>query len=328
MPTTDETLRSLTAVPNLHVRPDVPLSRYTRFAIGGPADILVETRDPSAFVAALDIARASGLAHTIIGGGSNLIVADSGYRGLILKFSGDRISIDGDIVKVEAGAVLQTLVDRANAAGLRGLETMTGIPGFTGAAIYGNAGAYGHSISERVTRVCFHDGNAHRTLTNAECEFQYRESIFKRHKNWIILAAELSLTPAEPAALEQTSSGILAIRNEKYPPTMKCAGSIFKNFLLVDLPPHVVEALPSNVIREGKVPSAYFLEKAGAKGLSIGDIRVADYHANLIYNAGTGAAADLLALITGLKDRVHSLFGIKLEEEVQYVGFAPETRPA
>ena len=107
---------------------------------------------------------------------------------------------------------------------------------------------------------------------------------------------------------------------------MKCAGSIFKNFLLAELPPHVAADLPANVIREGKVPSAYFLGKAGAKGLSQGDIHVAAYHANLIFNGGAGMASDLRILIGNLKRRVHDLFGITLEEEVQYVGFDPEAR--
>jgi UDP-N-acetylmuramate dehydrogenase len=326
MPNTDETLQSLTAIPNLHVQTQVPLSGYTRFALGGPADILAETADPEAFVEALHAARQGGVNHTVIGGGSNLIVADAGYRGLILKFSGSSIQIRGERVTVEAGAVLQTLVDTANAAGLKGLETMTGIPGFTGAAIYGNAGAYGHSISERVATVNFHDGQSIRTFTNQDCEFHYRESAFKRHKEWVILSAELSLTASDAAELAKTSAGILAIRNEKYPPTMKCAGSIFKNFLLAELPPAVAADLPANVIREGKVPSAYFLEKAGAKGLSQGDIHVAAYHANLIFNGGAGTASDLRVLIGNLKRRVHDLFGITLEEEVQYVGFDPEAR--
>jgi UDP-N-acetylmuramate dehydrogenase len=217
--------------------------------------------------------------------------------------------------------VLQNLVDQTAAAGLKGLETMTGIPGFTGAAIYGNAGAYGHAISERVTSVLFFDGTKRRQFTNAQCEFQYRESIFKRNKDWIILSADLTLTPADPAELQKTAAGILAIRNEKYPPTMKCAGSIFKNFLVANLPTAVVAALPPGVIREGKVPSAYFLEQAGAKGLAIGEIQVATYHANLIYNHGHGTAADLRAVIRQLKLLVATQFGITLEEEVQYVGF-------
>jgi UDP-N-acetylmuramate dehydrogenase len=326
MLTIQETVQSLYAIPGLQVQSCAALAPLTRFGLGGPADIFAETADPAAFITALETARQSGLPHTMIGGGSNLIVSDGGYRGVILKFHGDRITVESPTVNVEAGAVLQTLVDTANAQGLKGLETMTGIPGFTGAAIYGNAGAYGHSISERVAKVHFHDGTAHRTFTGEQCEFQYRESIFKRHKEWIILSAELTLSPADRAELEKISAGILAIRNEKYPPTMKCAGSIFKNFLLADLPPRIAAALPANVIREGKVPSAYFLEQVGAKGLSVGDIHVASYHANLIFNGGKGTAGDLLTLILDLKTRVYERFGIKLEEEVQYVGFASDDR--
>jgi UDP-N-acetylmuramate dehydrogenase len=326
MPTLVETLQSLSVVSNLYVASSVPLARHTRFALGGPADLFAQTADPASFIAALEIARLSGLPHTIIGGGSNLIVNDDGYPGIILKFIGGDISIHGNVVSVQAGAVLQTLVDTSNSQGLKGLETMTGIPGFTGAAIYGNAGAYGHSISEIVLSVHFHDGSGYRTFDNLQCEFHYRESIFKRHKDWIILSADLALTPADSATLATTSAGILATRNEKYPPTMKCAGSIFKNFLLAELPPAVAAALPSSVIREGKVPSAYFLEQSGAKGLSLGDIHVAAYHANLIFNGGHGTSADLLTVIADLKSRVDARFGIKLEEEVQYVGFASDDR--
>jgi UDP-N-acetylmuramate dehydrogenase len=101
---------------------------------------------------------------------------------------------------------------------------------------------------------------------------------------------------------------------------MKCAGSIFKNLLLEDLPPAVAAEVPASAVREGKVPAAWFLEQVGAKGVQRGDIHVAGYHANLIYNAGAGTASDLCALIQDLKARVHARFGMDLEEEVQYVG--------
>ena len=116
------------------------------------------------------------------------------------------------------------------------------------------------------------------------------------------------------------ATSIRKIRDAKYPPEMRCAGSIFKNLLLADLPESVRAQIPESVIREGKVPSAYFLEQAGAKGLADGPIRVADYHANLIYNAGGGTARQLRAIIAELKSRVRGRFGIDLEEEVQYVG--------
>jgi len=120
-------------------------------------------------------------------------------------------------------------------------------------------------------------------------------------------------------ALRSTAGGILKIRNEKYPPTMRCAGSIFKNLLWADLSEAVRSQVPAAVVREGKVPSAYFLEQAGAKGLVCGGVRVADYHANLIYNEGGGTAQQVRELIADLKRRVRERFGLDLEEEVQYV---------
>jgi UDP-N-acetylmuramate dehydrogenase len=206
---------------------------------------------------------------------------------------------------------------------LKGLETMTGIPGSTGAAIYGNAGAYGHSIAERIASVRFFDGESIRVFDNAQCEFRYRESVFKERKEWIIFSALLAMEPGNAAELRETADRILNVRNRKYPPTMKCAGSIFKNFLLADLPPHVANEVPSTVIIEGKVPSAWFLEQVGAKGMKQGDIHVADYHANLIYNAGAGTARELVSIIGELKQRVGDRWGIPLEEEVQFVGFPP-----
>ena len=316
----EETLRSLTSLPNLQITEHVPLALHTRFGIGGPADALIESTSATSFTAALQKVRASQVPFVVIGGGSNLIVADEGFRGIVLKFSGSGICIDGTRAIAEAGAVLQTLVDATITAGLSGIHTMTGIPGWVGAAVYGNAGAYGHSISEFTHTVRFFDGTEVRAFNNAQCQFHYRESIFKKQKDWIVLSVELDLQPADAAELKSQADGILNIRNEKYPPTMKCAGSIFKNYLLAELPPAVAAALPKNVIREGKVPSAYFLEQVGAKGLRVGDIHVADYHANLIYNAGHGTARDLVTVIKDLKHRIESRFGIPLEEEVQYVG--------
>ena len=116
------------------------------------------------------------------------------------------------------------------------------------------------------------------------------------------------------------ADGILKVRNEKYPPTMRCAGSIFKNLIFAELPEAVRSEVPERVIREGKVPSAYFLELAGAKGMVLGGVRVADYHANLIYNAVGGTAQQVRELIGTLKRRVRERCGLELEEEVQYLG--------
>jgi UDP-N-acetylmuramate dehydrogenase len=317
----EETFEKLSALPNTTILRDALLSNYTRFGIGGPADLFAEIDDPARFIDAWRIAHASGLDTVVIGDGTNLIVADAGFRGVVLKLSNNRIQRKGQTVCVESGASLQALVDFTVNAGLKGLETMTGIPGSAGAAVYGNAGAYGHSIAERVSLVTFFDGSGIREFDNARCAFRYRESAFKQHKEWIIFSTELAMECGDASALRETADKILGIRNKKYPPTMKCAGSIFKNFLLAELPPRVVDELPANVIIEGKVPSAWFLEQVGAKGMRAGGIQVADYHANLIFNAGPGTARDLVGIIAELKQRVESRWDIPLEEEVQYIGF-------
>src|SRR5260370_10607199 len=270
---------------------------------------------------AVDIARSTGSEHVVIGGGTNLIVADAGFPGIVLRFTASGIESEGVRVSAGAGAELQALVDHCIGLGLRGMETMTGIRGSVGGAVYGNAGAYGHSIDERICQVRFFDGSAIRLFANAECEFHYRESIFKRRKDWIVFSVDLEMDVASPTELRQTAGDIFKIRLEKYPATMRCPGNIFKNLILAELAPAVQKQVPERVIREGKVPSAYFLEQGGAKGMQNGDIRVADYHANLIYNFGHGTARQLCEIINDLKSRVQRQFGLLLEEEVQYVGF-------
>lgn len=321
MCTLDEAFRRLSAIPPLTVTRDTPLHERTRFGIGGQADLYVETASDDAFIDAWRTVQGCGLDSIVIGSGTNLIVSDDGFRGAVLRYTADEICAEGLTVQCAAGAVLQTLVDFTVDRGLQGLQTMTGIPGSVGAAVYGNAGAYGHSISERVESARFFDGTAIREISGAECGFHYRESIFKRRKEWIIFSVRLAMETGSSAELRAAADEILAVRNQKYPPTMKCAGSIFKNLLLAELAPEVAARVPARVVREGKVPSAYFLEQANAKGMRNGDIHVADYHANLIYNAGHGTARQLVEVIDELKARVRRQFSLELEEEVQYVGF-------
>ena len=312
------------AIPGLKISENVPLRDCTRFAIGGPARWLVDVSSEESLPAAMAEIRRAGIRSVWIGGGSNLIVSDDGFPGVVLRYTACGIEVSGSAVRVESGAVLQSLVDFTIDRGLGGLETMTGIPGWVGGAIYGNAGAYGHSIQESVESVrvfdastlnqsCFHE------FDNAACSFAYRESVFKQRKDWIVTSAVLRLTPADSDGLRATADGILKIRNQKYPPSMCCAGSIFKNLIVERLPESVRSQIPANVIREGKAPSAYFLEQVGAKGMSNGAIRVADYHANLIYNSGGGSSTELRPLIQILKSRVRERYGFDLEEEVQFI---------
>lgn len=313
----------LADIPGLHVERDVPLSRYTRFGLGGPAAVVADASDEEAFVrASLELQR-DDIDYEVIGGGSNLVCSDAGFDGVILRYAAAGLTAGGHQVSVEAGAVLQDLVDFTIDRGLAGLHTMTGIPGWVGGAIYGNAGAYGRSIDCSVLSVRFFDGERVRQIPASECAFRYRESTFKDNKGWIVLSTELELNPGNAAELRSKADGILAIRNAKYPPTMKCAGSIFKNLIYAELPEHVQTQVDPGVIREGKVPSAWFLEQVGAKGIQNGGIHVADYHANLIYNAGEGTAEQVREVIDDLKRRVRDRFRFDVEEEVQYVGFSP-----
>jgi UDP-N-acetylmuramate dehydrogenase len=328
MPLAPTAASRLAAIPDLMVLEGAPLAAYTRFEIGGPAALLCDTASEPAFLTALRLVESLAAPRIVIGGGTNLVVSDSGFDGVVLRYTGSEILQSGTLLQIQAGAILQDVVDSSIALGLKGLQTMTGIPGYLGGAVYGNAGAYGRSIEEIVTEVRFTDGVRVHTLTNEQCRFHYRESAFKDNKDWIILSASLRFEPGDPAELRGKANEIRTIRDAKYPPTMRCAGSIFKNLLFNELPVAVRAEVPAKVVREGKVPSAWFLEQVGAKGIRRGDIQVATYHANLIYNDGTGTAADLVAVVQELKARVRDRFGFELEEEVQYVGFEYAETPA
>ncbi len=299
-----------------------PLSRHTRFALGGPAEFLIDVHDASALPAVLAELRTWGLPLITLGGGSNLIVADSGFPGIVLRFTGKDIHRHDDLTTAQTGLLWQNIVDFHTALALTGMEKMTGIPGWFGGALYGNAGAYGQTIMDFVLSVDIFDGRGFRTIPREECDFAYRTSGFKRHKDWILLSATMRLAPGDGPAIAATAHEILSTRNEKFPPTMKCAGSIFKNLHAAALPPAVLARVPANLIRGGKIPSAWFLEQVGSKGMRRGGIEVATYHANLIYNTGAGTAAEVCSLIDELKARVEAEFRFALEEEVQYVGFA------
>jgi len=315
-----ETASRLSAIAGAQILQNVPLSAYTRFGIGGPASLLFDTASEAAFVEALALVSQGEDPHVVIGGGTNLVVSDAGFKGIVLRYTGSKIERQDSALTAQAGALLQSVVDASIQHGLKGLQTMTGIPGYLGGAVYGNAGAYGRSIHEMAEQVRFAVNCEIKTFSNAACQFQYRDSIFKTHKDWVILSATLRLTEGHPAELAQQAAEIRAIRDEKYPPSMKCAGSIFKNLIAAQLPPHVQALIPPKQIREGKIASAWFLEQTGVKGLRKGDIQVAAYHANLIYNDGQGTASDLVWVINELKRRVRDHFGFDIEEEVQYIG--------
>ena len=303
------------------MREDVPLRELTRFQIGGPVRVLAETSDENLFLEGVRSVRVLDMPWLALGAGTNLIASDDGFPGVILRFRGARVEMRESSIYAESGAELQDLVDFTIDAGLEGLHTMTRIPGWVGGAVYGNAGAYGNSIGAAVEGVRFFDGRVLRGLDHDGCRFGYRDSIFKHNKDWIILSVTLALPAGNGAAMRRRAEEIQTLRDAKYPPSMRCAGSIFKNLLVSELPESIVAGLPAGVVIEGKLPAGWLLEQVGAKGMRRGDIQVAAYHANTIYNDGEGRSEDLRSLIADLKTRVRDRFGIELEEEVQYVGF-------
>lgn len=303
------------------MRREEPLRLHTRFELGGPAEFLVDVAARESLPRALDLARSSGLPLVVLGGGSNLVVADVGLPGIVFRFRGERVVSEGETTYAESGAVWQAVVDFHLERSLAGMEKMTRIPGWFGGALYGNAGAYGQSIMDFVQSVTVFDGREFREISHAECQFEYRTSGFKRRKDWLIVGARMRLGTGDGAAMRAAELEIRTTRDAKFPSTLRCAGSIFKNLIARELPEAALARVPATLIRGGKIPSAWFLEQVEAKGMRRGGIAVADYHANLLYNDGTGQAIEVCELIDALKLLVQKEFGFSLEEEVQYIGF-------
>ncbi len=284
------------------------LKHYTNFKFGGPAKKIITAENETELVGALKDLKLKKEKYYILGGGTNIIANDKGYDGVVVKIAIGNLKISGKKIICGAGLPLGKLINAANFSGLSGLETLAGIPGTVGGAIYGNAGAYGHEISEFLKKVKIFDGKDSRWLPQKSCGFGYRESVFKKNP-WVILSASFKLIKGDAKKLIKKSREIIKIREKKYKPNLLCAGSIFKNVLTN--PP----------AGGGKIPAGRLLESVGAKGMKIGGVYVADYHANLLVNNGRGKAADAKKLINILKRKVYRKYGIRLEEEVQYLGF-------
>lgn len=283
---------------------DKLLKNFTNFKFGGPAKEIVAARSEAELIGVLKDLKLKKEKYYILGDGTNIIADDKGFNGTIVKISTSGLKIENRKILCEAGLPLGKLVNTANSAGLSGLETLAGIPGTVGGAIYGNAGAYGREISEFLKKVKIFDGKGLRWLPQTSCKFSYRESVFKK-RPWVILATEFNLPKGSAQRLAKKSKEIIKIREKKYKPNLLCAGSIFKNI----------------VVGKNKIPAWSLLESIGAKGMRIGGVYVADYHANLIINNGRGRASEAKKLIDTLKEKVHQKYGVWLEEEVQYLGF-------
>ncbi len=307
------------------IRDNYPLKNFTTMAIGGPARIFIDFESVAELKEILRFADEYRLPRAIVGEGSNLIPSDEGFSGVVIANRVRLFRRKGPIVSIGAGNNLLETIKKTNRLGLAGLEKMAGIPGTVGGALYGCAGAYGQEIKDHLRKVRFFDGERVRVLSRAECRFGYRKSIFKTHKDWVILDADFRLDPNDPGVLDAISSDILRKRAIKYPPGLRCPGSFFKNIKLDDLKPkertRLLRQIPQDQVTYGKVAAGVLLERVRAKGMREGSIAVAKHHANLIYNPGGGSASDVLLLAQRLKKLVKNKFGITIQEEVQYLEF-------
>jgi len=302
------------------MRENEPLVRHTTLRIGGPARWFQRAQTEAQLKGTVRWALDRGIDWMVVGEGSNLLVSDAGFPGLIIKNEVRGIRRSGRRISVKAGTSLQELVDFANRIGLAGLDRMAGIPGTIAGAVYGNAGAYGQTIGERVSSVRVFDGEEDRELSGKECCFSYRESVFKQDKDLVILRAELIFEEGDPSTLQDSSVETVTRREVKYPPGLLCPGSFFKNIRVQDISSAALRQIPPERIINGKVPAGYLLGVTGARGRSRGGVRIAAYHGNLFFNAGGGTARDFWALAEEYRDKVAERFGIVLEPEVQRVG--------
>ena len=305
------------------IRDNYPLKKFTTMAIGGPARFFINFQSANELRELLRFAKEYDLPWVAVGEGSNLVPADTGYKGVVMRNQIDFLKRKGSKMNVGAGTNLFATVKKLNQAGLAGFERMAGIPGTVGGAIYGCAGAYGQEIKDHLVAVKFFDGSRVRSLTRAECRFGYRASIFKKHKDWVILEAMFKLDHNDGGVLQEISQDIVKKRAVKYPPGLRCPGSFFKNIKLSDLPAperqSLLRKIPKERVTYGKVATGYLLEQSGAKGLREGRVAVAGHHGNLIYNPGGGTARDVKKLAERLQKLVKNKFNVTIEEEVQYI---------
>ncbi len=291
--------------PSLELRADEPMSRHTTFRIGGPAALMALPRTAGEAKAAVKTARELGIEPFILGNGSDLLVADEGYPGFIIKLAGEFEEIcfcpapKGGTPQLTAGgaALLSTLSKTALHWGLTGLEFAGGIPGSVGGAVTMNAGAYGGEMAQVLESVTFLDEAGEVcTLPASECGFGYRHSVFSDRK-CLILKARFHLDQGDPAAIRARMEELAAKRREKQPLEWPSAGSMFKR-----PPGHFAAAL---------------IDQCGLKGLTVGGAQVSEKHAGFVVDRGGATCADVLELVRQVRETVLRQTGVELEMEVK-----------
>lgn len=276
------------------------MSEYTTFRIGGPVDILIQPRNEKEIQAGIELCKNNEVPYYIIGNGSNLLVRDKGIRGAVIRIAENfaAISINGNTVKAEAGALLSSLANQTLKNGLMGIEWAAGIPGTFGGALAMNAGAYGGEISRFVTSVRVLCDDDIQDIAVKDGDFAYRYSRFA-FPDCVALGGTLELQPDDGGANERKLK-YTAERKNKQPLSYPSAGSVFKR------------------------PPGFFagalIEKAGLKGYTIGGAQVSEKHAGFIINRGGATANDVTALIEYVKAKVLETSGVELEPEIKIIG--------
>ncbi|HAO81631.1 MAG: UDP-N-acetylenolpyruvoylglucosamine reductase [Candidatus Veblenbacteria bacterium RIFOXYC2_FULL_42_11] len=308
------------------VQTRVKLAPYTNFKIGGPAKFLFEAKTSEQLIKAVQVANEFKLPLLILGGASNVLVADKGYNGLVVLVRNNQWKIEGERVTAEAGVNLGFLVQQTVNKGLSGFEPLVAVPGTIGGAIFGNAGVpqvpkgFIGDWVESVT-VCRDDKLI--LLNREECGFGYRQSAFKQ-TNDIILSAVFNLKIGSKEQSQELIKKYIAARKGQ-PYNKPSSGCIFMNVSITDevdvRKKFAGEEKLDEFIKRGQLPSSWLIDKAGLKGKTIGGIQVSEDHANYLINIGGGTAEQVVQMISYIKQQVRDKFGFQLQEEVRYLGF-------
>ena len=294
------------------VQYDVLLKKHTTFRIGGKAKYFFEAKRKKDLILAVKLAKKLKIPFYILGGGSKLLISDKGFDGLIIKVKNSDFKIKNRRVWAEAGLSLQRLVEITLAKGLSGIEWATGIPAATlGGAVRGNAGAFGKSMKDIVRTVTVFNANENKILVlkNKDCKFQYRNNIFKKNPNLVILSCEMEFIKKKKSEIKREMSGYLQHRKEAHPLNFPSAGSIFENPKKKSTPKGKIDAFIAG----------FLIARCGLAGKKIGGAKISEKHSNFIINVGDAKEKDVKELIKLVKEKVKQRFGIELREEIQYL---------
>jgi len=292
------------------------LSKCTTFNIGGPARFMIEVIDRNKLIGLLNFLAEEELNYMIVGGGSNLLMSDEGFDGVVIKINTKELSVEQEKIIADAGVLLGLVVNIATENSLTGLEWAAGIPGTVGGGVRGNAGAMGKDMSNCVEKVeVWKDGEI-MEMSHEDCNFVYRGSNFK-NEHAVILRICMRLEKGEQKNILAKVKEYLDQRMGKFPP-YPSAGCFFKNVKLNKWPNYPKD-LPAIFIERGTVPVGWLIDQSGVKGLEIAGAAISDMHCNFIVNKNKASQADVLALVDDVKARVYNKFGVELEEEVEII---------